>query len=186
MPGGQPVGGLSQAEWSRVWWQWAASFEPGESPVADLTGEKCGNGQSGDVWFLAGTFGTRRTTRTCRVPRGKFLFFPLINYVTAPTEGPGMPCAEARRLVDVMTREPDVLVLDVDDVRVPDLLFRRQVTEECFDLGSRRQPPVRVYPAAAAGFYAMLRPLPPGRHVINLGGRLPGMAQAVTYVLIIE
>lgn len=39
--------------------------------------------QSSEVWFLAGTYGTPRTIRTCRVPRDKYLFFPLINYVVA-------------------------------------------------------------------------------------------------------
>jgi len=28
------VAGLSQADWSRVWWQWAASFEHHDMPVA--------------------------------------------------------------------------------------------------------------------------------------------------------
>ncbi len=32
----------------------------------------------------------------------------------------------------------------------------------------------------------MLRPLPPGHHVINFGGALPGMLQAVTYTLDVE
>ena len=40
-----------------------------------------GHSQSGPVWFLADTYGTKRTIRTCTVPRGKHLFFPLINYV---------------------------------------------------------------------------------------------------------
>ena len=29
------VAGKTQAEWSQAWWQWAASFDRQESPVAD-------------------------------------------------------------------------------------------------------------------------------------------------------
>ena len=83
LPPTAPVGGISQEEWSQRWWQWAASFDRDESPVADRPGALCGSGQSGDVWFLAGTYGTQRTIRTCRVPRGKHLFFPLVNYVVS-------------------------------------------------------------------------------------------------------
>ena len=35
------IDGKSQAEWSRLWWQWAASFQYDESPVADQTGQNC-------------------------------------------------------------------------------------------------------------------------------------------------
>ena len=41
IPPDQPVAGLRQDEWSRAWWQWAASFAREESPVADRTGERC-------------------------------------------------------------------------------------------------------------------------------------------------
>ena len=58
--------------------------------------------------------------------------------------------------------------------------------ERCFDIGVLVAPPVRMYPTAANGYYAMLRPLPPGTHTIDLGGILPSMAQAITYTLIVE
>lgn len=61
---------MSQEDWSRAWWQWAGSFPRQDSPVADRTGELCGQKQKGPVWFLAGTYGTQRTIRTCHV-RGK-------------------------------------------------------------------------------------------------------------------
>jgi hypothetical protein len=178
------VANRTQEDWSRVWWQWAASFERYESPVADQTGERCAAHQSGDVWFLAGTYETQRTFRTCRVPRGKHLFFPLINYVVMPK---GAPSCEfiintAARVTDGVSN----LVLRIDGERHDDLVRHRQVTRSCFDIGELVTPPVRMYPSAANGYYAMLRPLPPGTHVIDLGGILPSMAQAVTYTLIVE
>lgn len=69
----EAVEGLSQTEWSRAWWQWAASFDRDNSPVGDRNGALCDRGQSGPVWFLAGTYGTQRTVRTCKIPQGKYL-----------------------------------------------------------------------------------------------------------------
>lgn len=179
------VANRSQEDWSRVWWQWAASFEQAESPVADETGERCGAHQSGDVWFLAGTYGTKRTIRTCRVPRDTHLFFPLINYVVMPNRAP-VSCEAVTNTAARMTDAASNLVLKIDGERHGDLSRHRQATRECFDIGVLVTPPVRMYPAAANGYYAMLRPLPPGTHVIDFGGILPSMAQAVTYTLIVE
>lgn len=180
------VDGLSQAEWSRSWWQWAASFERSESPVADQTGALCASGQSGKVWFLAGTYGTHRTVRTCKVPRDKYLFFPLINYATFPNGRTRTDCASVTETAARMTNNAAGLVLEIDGARVPDLPSYRQATRECFDLGVRGTPRTRVYPAAANGYYVMLPPLSPGKHTLNFGGALSSMLQAVTYTLVVE
>jgi hypothetical protein len=182
----QPVAGKSQEEWSAAWWQWAASFDSDESPVADRTGRWCASKQSGDVWFLAGTYGTARTTRSCRVPAGKHLFFPLINYVVYPRGDSQPSCAGVTRDAAAMTNNVTALVLDVDGKRFEPLNQHRLVTRRCFDLGARSEPPEQLFPAAGNGYYVMLKPLPKGRHVINFGGMLPDMAQAVTYTLQVD
>ena len=186
LPPEAKVEGRSQAEWSQLWWQWAFSFERPESPVADLTGERCHLRQEGPVWFLAGTYGTRRTIRTCRMPRGKFLFFPLINYVVMPTRDGTTTCDSVRNSARRMTDLPESLVLDIDGQRIQQLERYRQATDECFNVMGRRDGAPPAYPSAANGYYVMLSPLPPGKHEINFGGILPGMAQAVTYTLTVE
>ena len=182
----QSVEGRSQADWSRAWWQWAASFEQDESPVADRTGALCDRKQQGAVWFLAGTYGTNRTIRTCKVPQGKYLFFPLINYVVMPPSGRLVSCLTVMSSAASTTEGVSNLILEVDGVRVPQLLTYRQATKDCFDIGVLAQPKVRVFPSAANGYYVMLRPLKPGKHVLNFGGALPSMLQAVTYTLDVE
>jgi hypothetical protein len=77
-------------------------------------------------------------------------------------------------------------VLDVDGQRIEGLSKYRQTTTECFDMGALAVPKYRVFPSAANGYYVILQPLSPGRHVLNFGGRLPEMSQAVTYTLIVE
>ena len=37
VPPDEPVAGLSQEDWSRVWWQWAATFERPEGPTRPKT-----------------------------------------------------------------------------------------------------------------------------------------------------
>ncbi len=180
------VSGTSQSEWSRKWWQWAASFEHQRSPIADQTGSFCASKQNGDVWFLAGTYGTKRTIRTCTVPTGKYLFFPLINYVVTPSSVGSTDCNSVMSTAARMTDQVSNLLLEVDGVRYGDLERHRQSTRSCFDIGVLAEPKIRIYPSAANGYYVMLKPLPPGTHTLNFGGVLPSMVQAVTYTIIVE
>ena len=86
IPPGQRVAGQSQEEWSKRWWHWALSFEEDDSPVSDSDGRLCARGQSGPVWFLAGSYGSQRTVRRCSLPAGKTLFFPLVNVIAFPPD----------------------------------------------------------------------------------------------------
>jgi hypothetical protein len=189
VPPAEAVANLSQAEWSKAWWQWAGSFDHADSPIADRTGENCHLKQNGPVWFLAGTYGTQRTVRTCTVSRDKYVFFPIINYVVMPgSKAAACPecCASFIESAKSITDQPSFLVLELDGRRIEGLERYRQVTKECFDMGVLAVPKFQIFPSAANGYYVMLRPLSPGKHVLNFGGSLPGMSQAVTYTLIVK
>ena len=61
-----------------MWWRWLHSFPKHLSPALDSTGELCSISQiNSKVWFLAGTFGGS-ATRTCTIPHGKAILFPII------------------------------------------------------------------------------------------------------------
>lgn len=186
VPPDDTVAGLTQAEWSRAWWQWAGSFDRGDSPVGDQSGALCGRKQDGPVWFLAGTYGTHRTVRTCTVPSGKYLFFPLINYVAMPRPDGRSNCMTVMSTAAGLTNDASALIVDLDGHRLPDPMAHRQATRQCFDMGALAEPKVRVFPSAANGYYVMLKPLNPGTHTLNFGGVLPSMVQAVTYTLKVE
>lgn len=185
VPPNESIDGASQAIWSQRWWEWAGSFPYELSPVADKTGDLCASNQSGEVWFLAGTYGTQRAIRTCHVPRDKYLFFPLINYLASAFEDRAGPCVDYMTSAAQLTRKPKALVLQVDGVRMQDLAAHRQASPACFDVGAKAIGSPK-YRAAANGYYVMLRPLSPGRHTVEFGGALPTMYQAVTYTLIVE
>jgi hypothetical protein len=180
------VASISQGAWSAKWWQWAASFLHEESPVADLTGQYCGNGQEGPVWFLAGTYESRLVTRHCTVPRDKYLFFPLINYVVAPPEGGSVGCKETALTAKGQTDDPLMLVAEIDGTKVPGLRQYRQASPRCFNLASRARSDVSIGATAANGYYLMLYPLAPGVHTLRFGGRLSALTQAVSYELTVE
>jgi len=189
VPPAETVANMSQAEWSKAWWQWAGSFEASDSPIADRTGVHCHLKQQGPVWFLAGTYGTARTARRCTIPRDKYVFFPLINYVVMPTSvqaSCSSCCASFAATAKSITDHPSHLVLDLDGHRIESLARYRQATTECFDMAALADQRYRVFPSTANGYYVMLRPLTPGKHVLNFGGVLPRMSQAVTYTLIVE
>ena len=185
VPPTENVSGISQSEWSLRWWKWANSFERKDSPISDQTGELCGSRQGGSLWFLAGTYGTHRTIRTCKIPKQKYLFFPLINYLVTPRVSHSSSCESVTNTAAGITDNPSALVLDLDGKQVKDLVPYRQATE-CFETQSLKNRKVWVYPSAANGYYVMLRPLSPGKHTLNFGGILPDMMQAVTYTLEVE
>lgn len=184
VPPAEKIAGHSQVDWSRMWWQWAGSFAQHESPVSDKKGSRCHLGQDGEVWFLAGTYGTARTIRTCTVPAGKHLFFPLINYVMTRGTGFSLSCEMAISGAKRMTDDVSSLVLEVDGKLFKNLEVHRQATRQCFDLAELAGG--GLSPSAANGYYVMLRPLSRGTHTLNFGGRMSDLSQAITYTLIVE
>src|SRR5262245_59832273 len=71
--------GQSYSEWAADWWQWALEAPTPTNPLIYQTGAQCASGQVGHVWFLAGELGSGTTTRTCTIPKGTALFFPMFN-----------------------------------------------------------------------------------------------------------
>ena len=72
--------------------QWSLSISNDVNPVVDPSGAYCMVGQHGPVWFLAGTFGgVTPTNRSCTVPEGTSLFFPVINGFAFNTPNCGQP-----------------------------------------------------------------------------------------------
>ena len=91
--------GASYSEWAAKWWRWAASFPIDANPAVDETGQYAALGQSGDVWFLVdigpGMLGPDDAiTRTCDIPVGKALFFPIWNVIWCTVPGVDCPAGQ--------------------------------------------------------------------------------------------
>lgn len=189
-----PYKGKVANELAAEWWQWASSAPAGSNPVRDQDGSHCAVGQDGDVWFLAGGFGSAKIRRTCTVPAGKALFFPIVNMVYWPREGnTTYPCERAKHQAALNNDTALDLFAEIDGVPVDDPKRFRVATEKCFNLYGRipvSERPYDAYPAATDGYWLLLAPLPKGRHTLKFGGRYNResgaygrMAQDIEYVL---
>lgn len=72
--------GQSYADWAVAWWQWAISIPAETNPIV---GGDCGQGQGGEVWFLAGNMGGVET-RQCTLPSDVGVLFPIANGLCVP------------------------------------------------------------------------------------------------------
>ena len=176
--------GKTVAEWSAEWWQWAVSAPVAMNPVIDKTGEHAGVGQSGPVWFLASTFGGPfpfdPVVRTCTVPKGKALFFPVMNALwwgpddnTNPWTDNYFTLVKELRDLAVESVGPDTLIrleCQIDNlVLTMDDLKQRQAEAPAFAIDPARDliPGGPRDLAAACGYWIFLEPLKPGWHTIK-------------------
>ncbi|MDJ0806850.1 MAG: hypothetical protein QNJ78_08450 [Gammaproteobacteria bacterium] len=195
----ESVMGMTQGDWGAAWWQWALSIPADRNPILDPDGSFCAEGQgSGPVFFLAGTWvELDEGGRTCSVPAGQFIFFPLVNTECSEAEdGTDWYCATEAACRECAGRnantyDPDSLVLIVDGKKLKDLDEHRfQSAAYYFTLpddnilGEDETKSISV----ADGYWVMLNPLPPGKHTIHFeGGPYDGSwLQDVTYTITVE
>jgi hypothetical protein len=167
--------GQSYSEWAADWWQWALPQPAGTNPLTDPTGDQCANEQTGKVWFLAGTTLGGSVTRSCTVPTGKALLFPVLNTFNCVDPGGVDPGEEAlRAAVRPLQTDAQDLIATVDGAAVPNVsdyfeesvIFSVTLPEDNI-FGA---PPGEYGPCVDAGFYVVVPPLPPGEHTIHFAG----------------
>jgi len=167
------IHGKTYGEWSSAWWQWQElnfpDFDFGVGPV------DCSQGQSGPVWFLAGT-GGGAADRRCQkqVPAGTHLFFPLINANIWNDPPPAEPVSveEKRVIMDgLFSEDPPGLFNSF----ACDLHSTLDGVPTVFSLPTARtQSPPFEYSGdpetVSDGFWVMLDPLPIDDHVVHFTG----------------
>jgi hypothetical protein len=193
--------GHTYGEWSNAWWQWVLSIPTSVNPLLDQTGADCSEGQSGKVWFLAGTTGGGPVTRNCIIPVGKALFFPVVNFVNSNLECPPTPpdtltVKQLHEQLDADIASVTTLEADVDGVTIQHIKQRYRAKTDnswfsvtfpsdnifgCPGLKGKQSPLV------SDGYYLMLAPLPVGSHTIHfMGGTSDGFTTEVTYHLTVQ
>lgn len=185
--------GLTYGEWSAKWWQWALSIPSTTNPLTDTTGEFCGENQSGNVWFLAGTIGGS-ATRTCTIPAGKAIFLPIVNQFDCCESG--QTVEDMRKNVTFQIDNVTSMTFDLDGVHLKNLLnYRAQSPVFSFSLPADNffGAPAGVYePTVSDGYYLMLAPLRKGQHTIDFTGSISpnapfgGLALNVNYTINIK
>ncbi|MGZ3610790.1 MAG: hypothetical protein ACXWPG_14540 [Ktedonobacteraceae bacterium] len=195
--------GKTYGEWNAMWWQWFFSVKASKNPGLATDGKvDCQIGQSGNVWFLAGSFLNGGSfTRNCTVPKGKALFIPLINsWADNVCNSPPLTVDQLRTNAANGVYPPSNLHASVDGHAFTDLRSYRSrspvfsytlppspdnVIDAAFgvSLPGPCWPSLTVAPAVADGYYIMLAPLCEGVHTINFGGSGPGITLDMTYKL---
>lgn len=192
----------ASGELAAAWWQWALSKPVEDSPLfgedPTYTEEQC-NGEpvtatQGETWFLAGVAGTDPVERTCSMPAGSQLFFPVVNTAWVFTDPETDTDKQARESVQGFMRgllsDPEFsMVVTVDGeevhriVRARSHFFEVQLPED-----NVFGEPAGTYRALADGFWVTLPPLPEGEHTIHWVASAPnfGFSQDVTYHLTVE
>jgi hypothetical protein len=160
---------------SAAWWQWAFSIPASVNPLTDATGVRCGVGQHGRTWFLGGSLNTSgRVTRTCTIPAGTAILIPAINAECSTIEGNGRTERALRRCARDQMRPVTSVEASVDGrpvrpVRARSGLFRFTLPPgNVLDKPPSAKP--NPSPAVADGYWVLLGPLSPGRHVIKTKG----------------
>lgn len=192
--------GKTYGEWQAEWWKWVYSLPLASHPLRDDTGGLAAMGQSGHVWFLGGVVNNAgpatSVSRTCTIPSGKALFFPIANaaWVTYPSDAneawqPGDPYLEQnmawfaqnenegyagmgiRPLLAMIMQFARNLSCEVDGVPVADLeTYHSQSPAYMASMpeGNVNGLPAGVHgPCCDDGYYVMLAPLSVGQHTIH-------------------
>jgi hypothetical protein len=189
------------AELAALWWQWALAEPTATNPLlGSYEGDPQCDGEplsdvSGKKWFLAGAAGSGAAERTCTMPVGTQLFFPVGNVIfliTEPNENEQVALDFVNEYIDAVLADPEFsMSVTVDGkevkskriVRADTALFTVTLPEDnLFGL------PAGEYDAVADGLWAALPPLPPGEHTVHFEISAPsvGFSQNITYYLTVE
>lgn len=163
------------------WWLWALTTAETRDPVQDTTGKHCGVNQHHPVFFLAGTYlNGNKVSRTCTVPAGRPLFFPLIN--SRVIEETKADCEAGMRGV-----KPDMdaatglrLSVDAQTTYAGKPPNATRGTMPCTYL-----PDFEVW-LGSDGYWASVTFDKPGKHTIAWTGAMGGFRQNVSYALTVR
>ncbi|MEY5100207.1 MAG: hypothetical protein RJA36_2926 [Pseudomonadota bacterium] len=195
--------GQSYGHWAADWWKWAVSIPAANNPLLDSTGQYCGERQTGNVWFLAGYAGSGTVSRTCTVPAGKSLFFPIINnfYAAWLNDPPDTRTDDYVRNAAVNgCTNYQITKVEIDDMKVinpmryntgktgsQSPMFTAQLPpDNLFGLTTDVAPELAFSPSAEYGYYLFLKPLKRGQRTIKWSASSSCGTQDITYHLTIQ
>lgn len=149
------------------------------------------------MWFLAGNFvNPVPVTRTCSVPEGKVLFFPVLNasFFNSPNAcGQGADSSTAKEMRAVIAPFIDgatglSVTLDGQPAgnirRIRSAVFEVSLPEDNVYDALGISCAAGVYsPTVDDGFYAYVKPLNPGSHTLHIQAESSGFVVDATYHL---
>lgn len=196
-----PVLGMSYGDWSAAWWQYflpiAKQGNPFDPNVANCPGQAAGL-----VFFLAGAFSDKPpVSRTCTVPAGSPIMFPLNNAECSTIEPPPFQGANEAQLRACASGfgnqiDPAGLKASLDGSDISSEILRHNRVQSpvfSFSLPARIQDFVfgsidatRLSGSKLSvsdGYWLILKPLAPGRHTLHFEG---GAGLIMDYALTVQ
>jgi hypothetical protein len=183
------------AELAAAWTQWAYSKPVDESsPLIGgyEGGPRCDGTPvtptQGKQWFLAGTTDGSAVVRTCTMPVGTHLFFPVgsaVAFPFFPGENEENQRALAIEFIDSVLADPEFsMLVTVDGKKVDSNQIVRATSAPYFTLTLPEENvfdpfvevPAGEYEGATVdGLWVTLPPLPPGKHMIHFKMEAPNV-----------
>jgi hypothetical protein len=185
--------GSTYSELSARWWQWLLSIPAAVNPNLDPTGANCALEQHDDVWFLAGGFGGT-IERSCTIPAGKPIFFPLVNNIAFKPNGKET-LLDLRELASLFIDSVAEIECKMDNVACFEDRSEFRVRSPSFTVIA---PPKGLVPPGqltlpgntdsivSDGYWLLLEPPDPGSHKIHFKVTAGEFLLDVTYNLTVE
>jgi serine/threonine protein kinase len=179
LPGDPRLNGKTYEQWAAAWLQWSLQMPLTNAagaihPTHDSSRFDVSAGQSSNVWFLAAPF--NKVRRSCVIPSGKALFFPIFNVYISSLEPPpfygrtsmdqaGNALYFANHILNPFCELDGRPILNLDDLRVLSPQANISVPTPWLqgDVGGKGT-------ATVAGYFVFLSPLAPGEHTLHFGG----------------
>ena len=189
LPGDVLFDGRTLGEWTVEAWRWVYSIPASRSPSLDCDGRWANEGQpNGRVFFVAPLNGQTPPPciRTFTVPAGKYLLVPVLPITGDNIDTlPPLAIESLYDALDSLIAVSDDLHAVIDGVAVTNL-HQHRATSPPFNfnfpdadnhLTAAYGHPIvgLVDPVIADGYWLLLEPLPPGPHVLHIGGRFRGI-----------
>jgi hypothetical protein len=168
--------GKSYSEWTAIWWKWFIEIPyDSKHPFLDPDGANCSRNQSGSVWFLSGSL-TDPIVKTCIIPSGKAILFPILNYEcsyaedkTITTPARLLTCAESGRdsmkILHFQYKGKDIPPEQIKQFRVETPPFTVNFPQ--LNVFSGTPGPTT---SVSDGYWVMFEPPSPGNYDIRFGG----------------
>jgi hypothetical protein len=156
-----------QAAWSADWWSWAERTN--SVPILEQGEVDCTLGQTGDVWFLAGTDGSAPVARSCTIPTNKTLMVPVHTAAWHNEGTENLTVAEKRVVLDEYYSDQVPGDYNTKICRVESYIYGQTVSTV------RLQSPTFSFmadPEAVADGFWFAFTLSPGRYNVRFRGTL--------------
>jgi hypothetical protein len=190
LPPDEPYGGATLGAWGARWLQWIYSFPEDIHPGFDTTGERCGYGQHGPVFFLPPALGEGpQFSYDCVVPEGTAIHVIYRGIFCSSLDAPPFFGANEQELQACLDEQFVFLpagievavngqpVTDPENYWARSPMFTLNVPEGLPDGFLPRGPGVALAMADSIGF--IIAPPPPGEYLISVTDPDPAYAYTV-------